>query len=112
MAIYSVLKHRATVKRSARTFEDGRAAYEWFTVAIDVPCLLDAVERSEDSETEFQKADRRGALLSGPGSPMQPGDRVVMTRGAAGTFLIRDDPEQRANFHGISHREHGVEQVA
>ena len=110
MTIYSALTHRATVSRSFTTFNDGRAHYEWATVTDVLPCLLDAHKPDEGLEVEFQKADRKGLLLTGPRVDVIPGDRITMTRGASGAFVVKSDPEERPNFHGLSHREYVVTQ--
>ncbi|KAA1376115.1 hypothetical protein [Aeromicrobium fastidiosum] len=110
MAIFSALQHRATVSRSFRSFSDGRASFEWAEVSTDLPCLLDAHKPDEGQPVEFERADRKGQLLTGPRADILPGDRITMTRGAVGTYVVQPDPDERSTFHGLSHREFLVKQ--
>ena len=111
MSVYSVLRHRATVRRSVRTYEDGVPSYTWTTVAEDVAVLLDANKREDGQEFEYQKADRIGLLMAGPRADINAGDRVQMTRGPVGTFVVKGDPDERPSLHGLSHREFRVTEV-
>jgi hypothetical protein len=108
MSIYSVLRHQARVSRSVRTFDDGQAAYSWTTVGENVAVLLDASKREDGEEFEFEKADRVGLLMSAPDADLRPGDRLTMTRGPVGTFVLKGDPADIPTLHGFSHREFRV----
>jgi hypothetical protein len=107
VSIRSVLRHRATVKRQAGT--------AWQTVASDLPCLLDVgtVGEPEPTYTGEQQRylDRSGTLLTLASADLQPADRVLMTRGQSGTFVVRPDPAKVSTLTGVSHHEHRVGEV-
>ena len=91
-----------------------KGATTWGVVVADLPCFLDASGHQLDptlSETAQQRLDRTGTLFTLPAADVLPGDRVVLTRGAVGTFLVRQDPANVATLQGPSHAEHRVEEV-
>lgn len=113
--IRSVLRHRATVRRGTTAVVSGQSVTTWHTVAYDVPCLLDVGTRSlpEPSYTAEQQRtlDRSGTLFALPAADVKPGDRVVLTRGASGTFLVKPDPATVSTLTGAHHKEFRVEEV-
>lgn len=115
MSIRSVLRHRATVRRSTTTIVGGVPTTTWATLTEALPCLLDVGTASLPEPTytaqQQQAYDRAGTLFTLPTADVKPGDRVVLTRGAAGTFLVKPDPAGVATLTGPHHREYRVEET-
>lgn len=80
-----------------------------------MPCLLDAGTASlpEPTYTSEQQRtlDRSATLLTLPSADVRPGDRLTMTRGATGTFLVKPDPASVATLLGPHHKEFRVEET-
>lgn len=115
MSIRSVLRHRATVKRPTTTNVNGVPTTVWNVIATDVPCLLDAGTTGQPeptyTATQQQALDRSGIFFTLPTSDVKSGDRVTLTAGQVGTFLIKADPANVSTLRGVSHREHRCEEV-
>ncbi|WP_028636970.1 hypothetical protein [Nocardioides sp. URHA0032] len=113
--IYSVLRHRATVKRAERTTLNGEPLNVWSVVDGDVWCLLDTIgtqaEASHSSEVQPTRG-RTARLLTASGADLRPGDRVTLTRGAVGNFRVTSEPATVSTCAGPHHCEFIVEQVA
>lgn len=110
----SVLKHRCNVRRSVSTSVDGIPTQVWSTIATNVPCLLDAGDsQAEPTYTALQQqtADRSGVVFFLPAQDVKPGDRITLSRGATGVFLIKPDPALRSTLAKPSHREFRCEEV-
>jgi hypothetical protein len=102
------------VRRFSTTNEDGVPVKAWADVAENVPCLLDAGKRQLEplaTQDQQQIADRSGTLFALPGNPIKPGDRVVLTHGGTGAYVVQPDPAQVLDLNGTSHYEFRVEQV-
>jgi hypothetical protein len=115
VTIRGVLRHRAIVKRPSTTIVDGESVIIWAAVTTDLPCLLDVGTASMPEPTytaEQQRTlDRSGTLFTLPTSDVKPGDRVVLTRGQSGTFLVKPDPATVSTLTGPHHREFRVEET-
>jgi hypothetical protein len=115
MSIYGVLRHRCTIRRAGKITLNGSPINSWETIESDVPCLLDAYAgQSEPTYSSGERTDfndRSGRLLAAPGVDVRPGDRLVMTRGASGTFTVSPDPAVISTLSGPHHAEFKVEQV-
>jgi hypothetical protein len=116
MAIYGVLRHRATIRRAQKIVMNGDPMNSWATIAADVPCLLDASraqpEPTYDRDRQTAFNDRAGVLLTSPHTDLLPGDRLTMTRGATGTYVVRPDhPGSVPTLMGMHHMQFAVDQV-
>lgn len=112
MPIHSVLRHRATVKRSQKNVLTGDN--EWSTVTASLPCLLStATAQAEPTYSAEQQRtlDRTGTLFTAADADLLPGDRVLFTRGAVGRYLVKPDPANVSTLHGPLHCEFRVEQA-
>jgi hypothetical protein len=119
MSVQTILRHRATVSRSVTLSDNGTgiAEYETFPVIVDLPVLLDAANEGEldPSWSEAQRVfrDRAGILFAAISPELFVGDRVKLTRGTSGTFLIEGAPPAVIGAQGFpSHCQYRVRQVA
>lgn len=105
-AIRNALRHRATVYRQGVT--------AWSPVLAAVPCLLDTgtAHEAEFSDSVKQRPRGRvGKLFTLPFVDIHPGDRVVMTRGSSGTFVINPNPALVGVLTEHHHYEFSVSEV-
>ena len=110
--IHNLLRHRCTVQRSTFTLgPEWERTYEWADLATDVPCLLDVIGQQRDvSEKE---TDRTAILyVLGHGTPMAAGDRIVMTLGGQGTWILDVNPKRVSDLRQPSHVEWPCSEVS
>lgn len=103
------------MKRGTTTVVSGQPVTTWATVTENLPCLLDAGTAALPEPTytaqQQQAYDRAGTLFTLAAADMKPGDRVVLTRGQSGTFLVKPDPATVSTLTGPHHREYRVEET-
>jgi hypothetical protein len=115
VSIRNILRHRAQVKRASTTVVSGMPTTTWNTILSDLPCLLDAGTQGQPepqyTATQQTTLDRSGLLFALPTADLKPGDRVVLTRGQSGTFVIKPAPSNVSTLSGVHHREFRCEEV-
>lgn len=113
--IRAVLAHRAKVERFTERSEDGAVLRDWAEVATDVPVLLDWADVRQPDDATWTAEQRREShrvarLTCLPTAPIEPGDRVTLTRPAGlGSFEVLPAPSLLTTLHGPSHRELAVQ---
>lgn len=117
MSFQAMLRHRCTVKRLIEGEINGIATASWQTVATNVRCFLDLnfIRKGKDpiwTPEAGRKTDRSGVLFTGNTAPLQPGDRISMTKGPTGTFEIQGAVDEAWRPTELHHLELGVIEVA
>jgi hypothetical protein len=119
MSFRSLLVHRVTVKRGAQTDIDGVPSYDWRDASTGVPCRVDlSFVRSGKDPLQWtpeagRAKDRTGVAFFLPTADVMVGDRIVVTRGPSGTFLVEGTFEEILGRHGrVHHIELGIKEVA
>ena len=117
MSYTAMLKHRATVRRLVASDLDGMPVHTWKTVAKDVPCFLDLnfIRKGKDpvwTPEAGRTADRSGVLFLGGDTVARSADRITMTKGPSGTFLIEGAVDEAWRPTDRHHIEVGVVEVA
>lgn len=117
MSYRGLLAHRVTIKRSETTIVDGVESFGWVTVASGVPCRMDLqfIRSGRDPQWTPEAGrmeDRTGVGFFLADAPVRTGDRVIVTRGPSGTFLLEGSIDEVQGRHGRTHHiEVGVKEV-
>jgi hypothetical protein len=104
----ALLTHRVTVERLEETNVDGAATYEWRPVASNVMAFVDlsysrpGVDRLVPPEAG-RPTDRSGVAFFLPEQNVSSGDRIKLTRGLKGTFMLDGRFDEVPGRHGTSH---------
>lgn len=111
-----MLQHRCSVKRLTEGEVDGIATASWSTVASNVRCFLDLnfLRNGKDpvwSPEAGRRADRTGVLFASSSASIQPGDRIIMTKGPVGTFEVQSAVDEAWRPSSMHHVELGVIEV-
>lgn len=113
MSILGTLQHRVTVERATERMVDGSPVRSWAVVGVRVPALLsrESMVIDPSDASERREATSTGLLFTLPGAPIEPGDRVVITRPpflAGSAFEVEQDPSDVLTLHDAHHREYKV----
>lgn len=117
MSYRSMLKQRCTILELVETIDDGAPNVAWQVKAENVPCLLDLnfIRKGKDpmwTPEGGRPADRSGVIFFLGDAPIQSGDRILMTKGPAGTFSTEGAFDEAWTPKGRHHIEIGVLEVA
>lgn len=116
MSYGAMLKHRCSLMELQSTFVDGVPRTTWVAVATGVSCFLDLnfLRRGKDpmwTPDAGRVMDRSGVLFVKGTAPVKSGQRVVMTKGPSGTFLIEGAVDEVWRPSSKHHIEVGVTEV-
>lgn len=117
MAYETLLDHRCTLLELDPTNVDGAPSYTWKTVARNVKCRVDLTWTPPGMNMFVAEAgrpmDRTGTVFFEARARVQPGQRIVTTKGPEGTFTVDGQllrvPGRRGETH---HIEAAVTEVA
>jgi hypothetical protein len=123
MSFRATLKHRCQVLRLTETAEDGVPITDWSPLTdgygndVTYRCFLDLtfMRRGKDAmwtPEAGRPADRTGVFFAMGDIPIRSGDRIVMTRGPVGTFLVEGAFDEAWTPRQRHHIEIGVVEVA
>lgn len=116
MSYAGMLKHRCSLQTLSSTFVDGVPRTAWVDVATSVPCFLDLdyLRRGKDpmwTPETGRARDRAGVLFLKGTAPVKSGQRIVMSKGPSGTFLIEGAVDEAWRPSSKHHIEVGVTEV-
>ena len=117
MSYNSLLKHRCTVLSLVETQVDGSPIVAWQATSTNVRCFLDLnfIRRGKDpmwTAEAGRPQDRSGVLFLRGDQLVESGNRVLMTKGPAGTFSIEGALDEAWQPDKRHHIEIGVVEVA
>lgn len=119
MSYNALLVHRVTVKRLTETEVDGASTYDWHNVEVNERCRVDLnFQRHGKDPMQWtpeagRATDKTGVAFFLPTANIRPGDRIVVTLGPTGTFLVEGAFEEILGRHGrVHHYEVGIKEVA
>lgn len=115
MALLNLLKQRCTVQRLSDVQFDGLISTQWTQVA-DLRCFLDLsyIRSGKDpvwTPDSGRAQNRSGVLFLPPGANVEPGDRIVMTKGPSGTFVVQSALDEAWTPRKLHHLECYVTEV-
>lgn len=122
MSFRSLLTHRATLMTTETTVVDGVQSYVWVPVKSNVRCRLDLQYIRSGKDPQWtpeagRPVDRAGVAFFESGEPVKVGQRLVITKGPIGTYLVGGDDLGAVDevFLGrgshVHHLEVGVKEV-
>lgn len=116
MSYSALLKHRCSLLELTETFVDGIPTMTWTEVATNLRCFLDLnfIRRGKDpmwTPEAGRPSDRSGVLFVMGKAPVKSGQRVKMTKGPVGTFLIEGAVDEAWVPTSMHHIEVGVVEV-
>ena len=116
MSYSSLLQMRCSVYRLEEISNDGVVSQEWNVIESGIRCFLDLnfIRAGKDptwTPDQASAQNRAGVLFLDAKSSAIPGDRIVMTTGPEGTFLIDSAMDQAWRPSGKHHLETYVSEV-
>ena len=117
MSFLAMLQHRVDIQRPTTGEVDGLDTFEWNTVVSNEPCRLDLQFIRSGRDPQWtpeagRPADRFGVAFFRNGANVKAGDRLVVKKGPAGTFLCEGAVDEALGFAGQPHHmEVGVKEV-
>ena len=116
MSYGGMLKHRCTLQELQSAFVDGKPVTTWQPVQTNVACFLDLnfLRRGKDpmwTPEAGRVMDRSGVMFLSTKANVKSGQRVVMTKGPSGTFLIEGAVDEAWRPTSKHHLEVGVTEV-
>ncbi len=116
MSYGGMLKQRCTVKFLQEGFVNGVPTSVWVERATGVKCFLDLnfIRKGKDpmwTPEAGRPSDRTGVLFVAGSAVVKSGDRIVMTKGPAGTFQVEGAVDEAWRPTSRHHLELGVTEV-
>jgi hypothetical protein len=116
MSYTGLLKHRCTLRQLNESIVNGIPQSTWVDVQTNVKCFLDLnfIRRGKDPMWTMEAgrpSDRSGVLFVVGTAPVKSGQRVQMTFGPSGTFLIEGAVDEAWRPTSKHHIEVGVVEV-